>query len=149
MGFELAEVVTKLGEGIVFGGELEGGEDGVMDLSGAPSPELGTAVKQDFHEAEHAGVLDLNAGDFGVSRRDGKSQTLEEGKVDVDIQGLGLELSKMVGDGGVGLTGNFQVVRGFFSPKSLRLLLRTSKRRKVENFSYMRSTAFLPQARST
>ena len=68
-----------------MGGELEGGEDGLMDLSRAPSAELGTAVEEDFHQAEHAGVLDLDAGDFGVSRRDGKSQTLEEGKVDVNI----------------------------------------------------------------
>ena len=67
MGFELAEVVTELGEGIAFGGELEGRKDGLMDLSGAPSAELGTAVKQDFHKAEHAGVLDFDAGDFGVS----------------------------------------------------------------------------------
>src|SRR5262249_35035989 len=100
MGFEIAEVVTELGEGIVLGGELEGGKDGLMDLSGAPSTQLGTAVEEDFHEAEHAGVLNFDAGDFGVSRRDGKSQTLEEGEVDVGIQGLGLELSKMVGDGG-------------------------------------------------
>ena len=85
MSFELAEVVTELGEGIVLGGELEGGEDGLMDLSRAPSAELGTAVEQDFHEAEHTSVLDLDAGDFGVPRRNRKSQTLEEGEVDVDI----------------------------------------------------------------
>src|SRR5215472_12582145 len=41
MGFELAEVVTKLGERIAFGGEWEGGQDGLMDLSGAPSAQLG------------------------------------------------------------------------------------------------------------
>src|SRR5215472_862771 len=100
MGFELAEVVTKLGERIAFGGELEGREDGLMDSSGAPSTELRTTVKQDFHQAEYAGVLDFDAGDFGVSRREGKSQTLEEREVDVSIQSLGLELSTMVGNGG-------------------------------------------------
>jgi len=78
MGFELAQVITELGEGVFFGGELECGEDGFMDLAGAPSAELGTTVEQDFHEAKHAGVLDLDAGDFGVSRRDGQSQTLEQ-----------------------------------------------------------------------
>ena len=88
MGFELSEVVTELGERIAFGDELEGRKDGLMDLSRAPSAELGTTVKQDFHKAEHAGVLDFDAGDFGVSPRDGKSQTLEEGEVDVGIQGL-------------------------------------------------------------
>ena len=67
MGFELAEVVTELGECIAFGGEWEGRQDGLMDLSGAPAAQLGTAVKQDFHQAEPAGVLDLDAGDLGVS----------------------------------------------------------------------------------
>ena len=67
MGFEFAEVVTELGEGIVFGDELEGGKDGLMDLSGRPPAELGAAVEQHLHEAEHAGVLNLDAGDFGVS----------------------------------------------------------------------------------
>src|SRR5215469_2169585 len=102
MGFELAEVVTELGERIAFGGEMEGRQDGLRDLSGAPSAQLGTAVKQDFHQAEPAGVLDFDAGDLGVSRRDGKSQTLEleEGEIDVRIQGLGLELRQLVGDGG-------------------------------------------------
>ena len=122
MSFELAEVVTELGKGIVFGGELEGGEDGVMDLSGAPSAELGTAVEQDFHKAEHAGVLDLDAGDFGVSRRDGKGQTLEKGEVDVGIQGLGLEVSKMIRDRGEGLTDRFQVVQGFFQPEVFQVI---------------------------
>src|SRR5215470_2910082 len=122
MGFELAEVVTELGERIAFGGELEGRKDGLMDLSRAPSAELGTAVKQDFHKAEHAGVLDFDAGDFRVSPRDGKSQTLEEGEVDVSIQGLGLELSKMVGDGGEGLTDGFQVIQGFFQSEVFQVI---------------------------
>src|SRR6516162_5943052 len=122
MGFELPEVVTELGEGIAFGGELEGRKDGLMDLSGAPSAELGTVVKQDFHKTEHAGVLDFDAGDLGVSGRDGKSQTLEEGEVDVDIQGLGLELSQMVGDRGEGLTDSFQVIQGFFQSEVFEVI---------------------------
>src|ERR1700684_1469456 len=94
MGLEFAQVIAELGEGVVFRGELEGGEDGLVDLTGAPSAELRAAVEQDFQETEHAGVLDLDAGDFGVCRGDGKSQTLEQGKVDVDIESLGLEGAK-------------------------------------------------------
>jgi len=122
MGFELAEIVTELGEGIVCGGKLEGRKDGLMDLSGAPSAELGTAVEQDFHKAEHAGVLDFDARDFAVSRGNGKSQTLEEGEVDVDIQGLGFELGKMVGDGGEGPTDGFQVIQGFFQSEVFQVI---------------------------
>ena len=77
MGFELAQVITELGQGVGFGAELEGGEEGLVDLAGAPSAQLGAAVEQDFHKTEHAGVLDLDAGDFGLARGDGKSQTLE------------------------------------------------------------------------
>jgi hypothetical protein len=68
MGFELAQVITELGQGVSFGAELEGGEEGLVDLAGAPSAQLGAAVEQDFHKTEHAGVLDLDAGDFGVAR---------------------------------------------------------------------------------
>ena len=52
MGLEFAEVITKLGEGVVFDAELESGEDGFVDLAGTPSTELGTAVEQDFHETK-------------------------------------------------------------------------------------------------
>jgi hypothetical protein len=88
---------------------LEGRKDGLMDLSGAPSAELRTTVKQDFHQAERAGVLYFDAGDFDVSPRDGlgghpegkrEEPNAGRGEVDVSIEGLGLELSKMVGDGG-------------------------------------------------
>jgi hypothetical protein len=122
MGFEFAEVVTELGEGIVFGDELEGGKDGLMDLSGRPPAELGAAVEQDFHKAEDTGVLDLDAGDFGVSQRDGKGPTLEEGEVDVGIQGLGLEVCKTIGDGGEGLTDSLQVVQGFFQSEVFEVI---------------------------
>jgi len=41
VGFEFAEVITELGEGVVWDAELETGEDGFVDLAGTPSPELG------------------------------------------------------------------------------------------------------------
>ena len=102
MGFEFAEVITKLGEGVVLGTKLESGEDGFVDMAGTPSTELGAAVEQDFQETEYAGVLDLDAGDFGVSREDRQSQALEQGKVDVDIESLGLEGRETISNGGQG-----------------------------------------------
>ena len=122
MGFELAQVIAELGEGVVFRGELKGGKDGLMDLAGAPSAELSTTVEEDFHEAQHAGVLDLDAGDFGVSGGDGQSQALEQREVDMDIQGLGLELSETVGDGGQGLTDSFQIIQGFLKAEILQVV---------------------------
>jgi len=43
-----------------------------MDLARAPSAELGAAVEEDFHEAQHA----------GVSGGDGESQALEQREVE-------------------------------------------------------------------
>jgi|SRR5437588_1447432 len=141
MGFELAQVIAELGQGVFLGAELISGKDGSLDWAGAPSAELSTPVEEDIHETQHTGALDLAAGDFGVSGGDEQSQRLEQGEVDVDIESLGLELSETVADASQSLTNSFQGVQGFVDPKSLRLLLRTPQRRKVVNFSYMRSNA--------
>src|SRR6266478_7456785 len=122
MGFEFAEVITELGQGVFCGCELEGGEDGLVDLAGAPSAQLGAAVEQNFQEAEHAGVVDFNARDFGVSRGDGQSETLEEGKVDVDIESLGLKLSETIGNGCQGLANGTQVIQGFFQSEVIEVV---------------------------
>jgi len=37
MGFHLRNVVSELGEGVGFGVELEGGQNGLMYLRGAPA----------------------------------------------------------------------------------------------------------------
>jgi hypothetical protein len=116
MGFEFAKVISELGECVIFGAELESGENGFVDLAGTPCPELGAAVEQDFHEAKQAGVLDLDAGDFGVSRGDGQSQTLEQGKLDMDIQSVGLEFSEAIGDGSQSLFPSYPEI---FSDRSL------------------------------
>jgi len=122
MGLEFAQVVTELGEGVLVGAELVGVVDGLMDLARAPSAELGAAVEEDFHEAQHAGVVDLNAGDLGVSGGDGESQALEQREVDVDIQGLGLELSETVGDGSQSMTDGGQIVQGFVEAEILQVV---------------------------
>ena len=67
MGFEFAEVVAKLGEGVALRGKLVSGEDGLVDLAGTPAAELGAAMEEDFHEAEGTGVLDFDTRDFRAS----------------------------------------------------------------------------------
>src|SRR6516225_8159493 len=99
MGFELGEVVAELGQGVLVGGELKTGEEGLVDLAGAPAPELGTTVEQHFHQTEHAGVVDLDAGDFAVSCGNRESQALEQWEVDVDVESLGLEGSETIRNG--------------------------------------------------
>lgn len=40
----------------------------------------------------------------------------------MSIQGLGLELSKMIGDGSEGLTDSFQVIQGFFQSEVFQVI---------------------------
>ena len=71
MGFEFAKVVAKLGEGVALRSKLVSRKDGLMDLAGRPAAEWSAAMDQDFHETEHAGVLDLATWDFAASRGNG------------------------------------------------------------------------------
>ena len=48
VALELAQIVAQLVEVIGFGGELKGGEDCLVDLSGGPAPDHITAVQQNF-----------------------------------------------------------------------------------------------------
>jgi hypothetical protein len=54
MAFELAQIVTQLVETIGAAREVEGGEDGLMDLLGCPAA--------DVHQPDDAGLVDLDAG---------------------------------------------------------------------------------------
>src|SRR5437588_11449518 len=56
VGFELAQVVTELVQPVGARGEVEGGEDGVVDVLGGPAADLITAVQEDLEEADDAGA---------------------------------------------------------------------------------------------
>src|SRR4029077_6260837 len=68
VGFELAQVVAELVEPEGAVGEVEGGEDGVVDLLGGPSADLTTAVQEDLEEADDTGLVDLDSGIAGPRR---------------------------------------------------------------------------------
>ena len=59
---ELAEVVAELVQAVGIGGEVEAGEDGVVDLLGGPAANLSAAVQEDFEKADEACVVDLDPG---------------------------------------------------------------------------------------
>ena len=50
VGFELAQVVAELVQAVGSVGEVEGSEDGVVDLLGGPAADLTTAVQEDLEE---------------------------------------------------------------------------------------------------
>ena len=63
--FELAQVVAQLVEVITSVGEMEGGEDGLVDLLGGPTADVRAAVQENLEQADHGFWFP----DIGPSRR--------------------------------------------------------------------------------
>ena len=59
VAFELAEIVAELVQPVGAGRELEGGEDGVVDLFGRPAAEGVAAMQQDLEAAGKASARPL------------------------------------------------------------------------------------------
>ena len=74
VGLELAQVVTELVQPVGAVGEVEGGEDGVVDVLGGPATDLTTAVQEDLEEADDAGVVDLDPGIADCADSDWKGE---------------------------------------------------------------------------
>ena len=66
--FQLAKVVAKLIQPVGPFGEVERGQDGLMNLPGRPAADGGAAVEQHLQEPDHARIVDLDAGGSGPSR---------------------------------------------------------------------------------
>jgi hypothetical protein len=77
VAFHLAKVITELIEGVVLGRKGKGRRQGLPDLDGTLTDYLWAAVEQHFHEANHAGVLDLNAGYFAFAQGERKGESLK------------------------------------------------------------------------
>ena len=99
MGFHLTQVITELGKRIGRGLEIEGFEKSLMQITSSPRGDAGAGMHQHFHEADQAGVVDLDPCDFGMARNDRESDPLEQREIDVDLKGLRLKGGEAVGDG--------------------------------------------------
>jgi len=101
VGLHFAEVIGEWSEGVGFGGEAKGGEEGLMDWGRPPTLELETAVQEHLPPAHPARVVDLDAGDLGTVAGDRESQALEQRKIDVDVEKTpnSQERSKILGMG--------------------------------------------------
>ena len=99
VAFELAQVVAELVEAVGGVGEVEGGEDGAVDLLGGPAADMTAAMQEDFKEADDARVVDLDAGIADRADGDRQGEALQEREVDVDVEPLRLETGEAGGDG--------------------------------------------------
>ena len=69
-----------------------------MNFRGSPTVELCATVKQHLHQSHHAGVVNLDAGDFGSAHRDRQCHPLKQREIHVDVEGLCFETGKTVRD---------------------------------------------------
>src|SRR5215471_835980 len=99
MALELAQVVAELVQAVGSGGEVEAGEDGVVDLLGGPAANLSAAMQEDFEEADEARIVDLDPWIANRADGDRESKALEQREVDMNIEPLCLEGSKAASDG--------------------------------------------------
>src|SRR6266436_1226880 len=111
VAFELAQVVAQLVEAVGAVGEVESGEDGVVDVLGGPAANMAAAMEEDFEQADDAGVVDLDPGVAHRADGDGQGEALQQRKVDVDIEPLRLETGEAGGDGLEALANGIEMVQ--------------------------------------
>ena len=96
MDFEFSQIITQLSEGV--GLEIVSTGYQLMNLGSAPSRHLSAAMEQNFHQPNHANVVDLNSGNFAFARHHRPGQALEQSEVDMHVEGLSLESTEAVRD---------------------------------------------------
>src|SRR3974377_283876 len=115
--FHLSEVVPKLSKGICSFRQSVGEQDPLMKRSGGEALDLVGGVEEDFHEAHHAGILDLDAGYAGSTRGNRQGQALEQRKIEMDVERGCLKASKPVIHRMEGLFHLGQTLQGLFEMK--------------------------------
>ena len=143
MSFQLAQVVSQLGKRVAFGAECEAGKNRLMDIAGTPAQDSGAAMQQHLHQAQHAGIVEFDAGGFMLAGGNGQGQALEEGELDVDVERLGLESREAVGDGTEDSAHLVEMVEALGEPEIPEIVAERLQPQESGNFSYIRSTAFL------
>ena len=122
MALELAQVVAQLVQAVGALGEVEGREDSQMDLFGGPASDVSSAMQQDFEQADDAGVVDFDAGITHGADRDRQRDPLQQWKVDVNVEPLGLEPGKPADDALELVADLIQMVEVLFETKIVEVV---------------------------
>ena len=99
MAFEFAQVVAQLVDAVASVGELEGGENGLMDLLGGPAADVAATVQEDLEQADDARIMELDAGVADRADGDGQGESLQQREVNMDVEPLRLEAGEAISDG--------------------------------------------------
>src|SRR4030095_7730928 len=81
MPLQLPQVVAELIQAVGFGGKLEGGEYGLVNLFGSPAADVGATVQEDFQQANDPGFMDFDSGIADGADSHGQGQTLQQRKI--------------------------------------------------------------------
>src|SRR5207249_9572315 len=93
--------------------EIEGGEDGLVDLLGGPTADASAAVQENLEQADDAHVVDFDSRISDRADGDGERDALQEREVDVDVEPLCLEAGEAAGDGLKRLADLIEMVQAF------------------------------------
>src|SRR5215218_10022465 len=93
-----------------------------MDLPGSPTADRRAAMEQDFHQPDHACVVDLDAGKFGAPHSDRQRQSLQERELDVDVQALCLKSGEAIRDRQELLAYSSQVIQAFLQSEIFQIV---------------------------
>ena len=99
MAFEFTQVVAQLVDAVASVGELEGGDDGLMDLPGRPATDVAATVQEDFEQADDARIMKLDAGIADCADGDGEGEPLQQREVNMNVEPLRLEAGEAICDG--------------------------------------------------
>ena len=122
VSLELAQIVAKLVEAVGVRGEVERGEDGLVNLACRPAADLGAGVQENLEEADDTRVLDFDAGVADRADRKREGDPLQQRKVGVDVEPLGLETGKPADDALELVADLVQMVEAFFETEIVKVV---------------------------
>jgi hypothetical protein len=111
--FELAQIVAELVQTVSLVGQVEGGQDGVVNLLRGPTTDGVAAVEQDLQEPNDARIFDPDTGVTNRANGDGEGHALQQREVDMDVEPLRLTRSETIRDGHALLPNGAEVVQAF------------------------------------
>ena len=98
VAFELAQVVAKLVQAVGLFRKLEGVEDDLVKVLGAPAAEVVAPMQQHLQEPAEAPFMKLDPGVVDRADGDRQGEALQKREVHVDVQPLGLQSGETIRD---------------------------------------------------
>ena len=96
-----------------------------MNVPGSPGAEAVAAMQQNFEQPDDASLMDLNTGVVDRADGDRQADALQQRKVHVNVQPLGLESGETIRDGQELFAYGFRMLQAFLQAKVAEEILST------------------------